>query len=246
IATLYDPQHPDNKRYPAPRDRESNIAWTEHERSRASKATVPTSITDLRTKLEAMYDSGKRMSADSYVQVPVNLIRDTLTIRGQGNSLIAGICTSIPEPMRRDMMDRLTACFQNNPFETVEAGSMDVSRTFEVIHFSWYNRHCTQGHSAPSDIPPSLMSRKGCSRTNHEQFIPYTSKDVEEHQSIYQAIKTILEDIFHCIDDKLRDMLPTEYEHLEATASFLPDNNTSPVHPFVGLVINLNVVTRAH
>ena len=41
-------------------------------------------------------------------------------------------------------------------------------------------------------------------------------------------------------------MLPNEYRHLEAIASILPDGNTSPVHPFVGLVINLNAVTRAH
>ena len=41
-------------------------------------------------------------------------------------------------------------------------------------------------------------------------------------------------------------MLPDEYCHLEAIASILPDGNTSPVHPFVGLVINLNAVTRAH
>ena len=41
-------------------------------------------------------------------------------------------------------------------------------------------------------------------------------------------------------------MLPDEYRHLEAIASILPDGNTSPVHPFVGLVINLNAVTRAH
>ena len=41
-------------------------------------------------------------------------------------------------------------------------------------------------------------------------------------------------------------MLPNEYNHLEATASILPDNNTSAVRPFVGLVINLNVITAAH
>ncbi|KAH9910562.1 uncharacterized protein B0H18DRAFT_860839, partial [Fomitopsis serialis] len=240
IVTSYDPQHPINKHYPAPRerDRESNIAWTEHERSRASKAVEPTSIQDLESQLESMYVSGKRTSVDSYVRVPVHLIQDALTIRGVDNSLIACIWTSIPEVLRRDLIDGIAACFETDPFKTMVAESMDGRETFQVLHFSWYNRHCTQGHSAPSHIPPSLMSRKGCSRTNHDQFLPYTSKDMEEHRDIYEAIKKIL--------GPLRETLPLEFERLEATASFLPDNNTSAVHPFVGLVVNLNVVTRAH
>ena len=41
-------------------------------------------------------------------------------------------------------------------------------------------------------------------------------------------------------------MLPEEYTRLEATASILPDNNASAVRPFLGLVINLNVITTAH
>ena len=41
-------------------------------------------------------------------------------------------------------------------------------------------------------------------------------------------------------------MLPEEYARLEASATILPDNNTSAVHPFLGLVVNLNVVTTAH
>ena len=41
-------------------------------------------------------------------------------------------------------------------------------------------------------------------------------------------------------------MLPSMYDHLEVTASLLPDNNTSAVRPFLGLVINMNVVTTTH
>lgn len=37
-----------------------------------------------------------------------------------------------------------------------------------------------------------------------------------------------------------------EYERLEATAAILPGNNVSAVSPFAALVVNLNVVTRAH
>lgn len=41
-------------------------------------------------------------------------------------------------------------------------------------------------------------------------------------------------------------MLPGVYERLDAYARILPGNNTAVSAPFLGLVINLNVVTAAH
>ncbi|EPS96417.1 hypothetical protein FOMPIDRAFT_1130348, partial [Fomitopsis schrenkii] len=117
---------------------------------------------------------------------------------------------------------------------------------FETLHFSWYNRHCTTGHSAPTDVQPLMMNRAGLSRTNHAQLIPYTSKDVADYSTIYEKIKAVLDDVFAWIDKQVAHMLPSEYEHLSATASLLPDNCASAVRPFVGLVINLNVSTLAH
>lgn len=40
--------------------------------------------------------------------------------------------------------------------------------------------------------------------------------------------------------------MPGTYEHLEAYARILPGNNQAVGAPFLGLVINLNVVTAAH
>ncbi|KAH9910583.1 uncharacterized protein B0H18DRAFT_963097 [Fomitopsis serialis] len=241
IITSYDPEKKNNLRYPAPRDKAQNIAWTETARSWARKAIVP---------LQETYKDGERISQDAFVRVPMNLISDALNIRGRDNGLIASICTSMPDAMKRNLMDGLVACFDSDPFKPIDSNSANGERTFEAIHFSWYNRHCTssslQGHSAPADIPPALLSRAGCMRTNHGQFVPYVSKDMEDHQAIYQSLKNIFADVFSWIDEKLQTVLPMEYERLEATASILPGNNVSVVNPFVGLVVNLNVVTRAH
>ncbi|EPS94073.1 hypothetical protein FOMPIDRAFT_1079184, partial [Fomitopsis schrenkii] len=115
--------------------------------------------------------------------------------------------------------------------------------TFEALHFSWYNRHCTTGESAPADVQPMLLR---LSRTNYDQFIPYMSKDVSDHHAVYQAVKTILRDVFDWVSEKLKEVLPLEYDRLDATASVLPDYNVSAVHPFVGLVLNFNIASRAH
>ncbi|KAH9924497.1 uncharacterized protein B0H18DRAFT_847061, partial [Fomitopsis serialis] len=246
ILTSYDSQTVTNRRYPAPRDKEENIAWTENARSIASKASAPVSLQELEFQLQTAYTAGERANPNAYIRVPVNMIPDVLTIRGQDHSLVAGIFTSMPDTMKRTLIDRLLASFNSDPFKTVDANSATGERTFQAIHFSWYNRHCTQGHAAPADIPPSLLSRAGCTRTNHGQFLPYMSRDMEDHQAIYQSLKSVFADVFGFIDDQLQTFLPREYEVLEATAAILPGNNVSVVSPFVGLVVNLNVVTRAH
>ena len=40
--------------------------------------------------------------------------------------------------------------------------------------------------------------------------------------------------------------MPGTYEHLDSYVRILPGNNTAVSAPFLGLVINLNVVTAAH
>lgn len=40
--------------------------------------------------------------------------------------------------------------------------------------------------------------------------------------------------------------LPDIYDFLEMDCNLLPSNQTSPVEPFLGFVVNLNVVSRCH
>jgi hypothetical protein len=45
---------------------------------------------------------------------------------------------------------------------------------------------------------------------------------------------------------KLIERLPDIYQDLSIFADILPGNEASPVHPFGGFVLNINVITRAH
>ncbi|KAA1479218.1 hypothetical protein DENSPDRAFT_855287 [Dentipellis sp. KUC8613] len=64
-------------------------------------------------------------------------------------------------------------------------------------------------------------------------------------------MKIIFEEVFQWIEqelfwqplnlDQLQDKLPWEYELLSMDAQFLPGNALSPVHPFLGFVVNLNL-----
>ncbi|KAI0708140.1 hypothetical protein C8Q72DRAFT_790818 [Fomitopsis betulina] len=151
--------------------------------------------------------------------------------------------------MHHDLLDRLISCFNSDPLCDVDSTSSapEGQTTFQALHFSWYNRHSTKGHAAPTDVQPLLLTRLGRSRTNYGQFIPYVSKDITDYAAVYQAVKNILHDVFDWLQEKVHTIfLPIEYERLEATVSVLPDYNISAVHPFVGLVLNFNIATCAH
>ncbi|EGO05118.1 hypothetical protein SERLA73DRAFT_149362 [Serpula lacrymans var. lacrymans S7.3] len=93
--------------------------------------------------------------------------------------------------------------------------------TFEALHFSWYNRHCTK-------------------------LVPYTSKEIQDHTDIYQRHKNVFADLFEWINEMLATYLPAKYLVLKQHAELLFGNNTSAVCPFLGLVVNINVSTKAH
>ncbi|KAI0721752.1 hypothetical protein C8Q72DRAFT_787759, partial [Fomitopsis betulina] len=91
---------------------------------------------------------------------------------------LASVCTSMPMDMKCTLTERFVACFESDPLYTRIEASDPLEQPYETLHFSWYNRHCTQGHDAPQDTLPRMMKRTGLSRTNYGQLIPYTSSDI--------------------------------------------------------------------
>ena len=108
-----------------------------------------------------MYSSGRRLSQETYTRVPLErvqyvksgvflsrvaltVIRDVLTIVDIHGGLVASVCTSMPNIMKQTLTERLVACFDNDPLTHCTTATEPPGRTFETLHFSWYNRHCTQ------------------------------------------------------------------------------------------------------
>ncbi|EGO28352.1 hypothetical protein SERLADRAFT_405926 [Serpula lacrymans var. lacrymans S7.9] len=91
-----------------------------------------------------------------------------------------------------------------------------------------------------------MLEREDGRRTNYSQMIPYLSKEIKDHGTIYQTIKVVFADLFHWIHDVIELQLPEEYKLLAEVTSILPGINLSPIFPFLSLVINLNVSTKGH
>lgn len=70
--------------------------------------------------------------------------RDILTIKGTHDYLMACICTSMPDGMKKNLTERLVSCFKSNPLTARSTANDPLTVPYETLHFSWYNRHCTK------------------------------------------------------------------------------------------------------
>ncbi|EGN97242.1 hypothetical protein SERLA73DRAFT_74955 [Serpula lacrymans var. lacrymans S7.3] len=247
IPTSYNHSLAANKVFQAEHDHNANVLWTEKERERAVRGHVATDTNDLRTQLQSLYQGGVKATCGTYLRIPASVILgQSLNIRNSDGSLMVFVCTSLPDCIRSSLQPKLLAAFENNEPPTQKPGQHDEDDMFEALHFSWYNRHCTIGDDAPTEISPLMLEREDGRRTNYSQMIPYLSKEIKDHSTIYRTIKVVFADLFHWIHDVIELQLPEEYKLLAEVASILPGNNLSPIFPFLSLVINLNVSTKGH
>ncbi|KII89483.1 hypothetical protein PLICRDRAFT_109188 [Plicaturopsis crispa FD-325 SS-3] len=245
IHTSFDAHASSNKRFPAERDRDKNLQWTDCERGKVERSVACSDIDSFESKLASHYKNGVRID-DKYIRISTEDIPNQIVnVRDSNDDLLAFICTTMPESMRQNLTANLMACFAPHQ-SLIPTDSRDAEKfTFETLHFSWYNRHCTKGSSAPTDIHPYQMERDGA-RTNHGQFIPYPSKEMKDHESIYARLKVIFDEVFEWISSELSAHLKDEYEILCQVADVIPGNNRPAGYPFLSVVINLNVQTKAH
>lgn len=73
-----------------------------------------------------------------------------MTIRTSTGGLLASICKSMPQSLREHLTDRLTACFEEGALKDLDtAQCAGGEHIFQALHFSWYNRHCTEVSGSP-------------------------------------------------------------------------------------------------
>ncbi|EGO02487.1 hypothetical protein SERLA73DRAFT_69992 [Serpula lacrymans var. lacrymans S7.3] len=247
IPTLYNYSLAANKVFQAEHDYNVNILWTEKGREQAVKGHVATDTNDLQTQLQSLYQDSVKATCEMYLRIPANIILgQSLNICNSDDSLMVFVCTSLLAYICSSLQQKLLAAFENNQLLTEKPGQHDEDDIFEALHFSWYNRHCTRGDDAPTEILPLMLEREDGRCTNYSQMIPYLSKEIKDHSTIYQTIKVVFADLFYWIHDVIELQLPEEYELLAEVASIFPGNNSSPIFPFLSPVINLNVSTKGH
>jgi hypothetical protein len=194
----------------------------------------------LSLQLADLYCKGVKKSPNSYLVLPMEIIPKCvmsisaivvrhklmsvnrshhLELRNKDGSLMAFVSTGLPSHIRSALEVNLLAALEKQDLlaETDTRSHGSPSQSFQAMHLSWYNRHCTkvshiwllppsairalviyQGHEAPKDVQPWLLEKEG-KRTNHGQVIPYISLDLQQHQRIYGTISRVYADLFEWV-----------------------------------------------
>ncbi|TFY59839.1 hypothetical protein EVG20_g7638 [Dentipellis fragilis] len=230
VETSYNRNHPNNRKASAPsQNRVRNKVWTECQCKKAEESLV--------NPVSSMGDLENRLSASVPGHVRIN---------NSDDSLMAFVCTSLPEYLRNCLASSLKQCVGDAAFKDVESRGDCQNFSFSEYHFSWYNRHATKGINAPAGISPVNLSVKGARRTNHSQMLPYLSADMEKHDDVFKDLRDMFQDVIRHVEAKLKECLPEEYKLMMVDAEFLPGNAQLFVRPFLGWVVNINIVAEAH
>ncbi|EGO30874.1 hypothetical protein SERLADRAFT_404855 [Serpula lacrymans var. lacrymans S7.9] len=223
VSTTFQNMAEGNRQYSAPRDPGTNYEWTKSESERASRAIKVTDVEDLTAKIQKHYDGGVHTDPSAYLYIPSSIVPSIpLLLKNSNDSLMLFLNSSMPESIRTTLLPNFQSCLgSTTSLHHVDSAVEGKGFTFEALHFSWYNRHCTK-------------------------LVPYTSKEIQDHTDIYQRHKNVFADLFEWINEMLATYLPAKYLVLKQHAELLFGNNTSAVCPFLGLVVNINVSTKAH
>ncbi|KAF8909033.1 hypothetical protein CPB84DRAFT_1632420, partial [Gymnopilus junonius] len=128
----------------------------------------------------------------------------------------------------------------------VDTESEGINNIFGALHASWYPRFAKNGYGAPSTADPSTLQRDGRRPVNTSLNVPRLSKEIKDNQEVYQMLLDALCPVFEWIYATLKRLFPDTFLSLSISVQFLPNSTTSPVYPFAGFVLNVNVSTRMH
>ncbi|KAG1845832.1 hypothetical protein F4604DRAFT_1688598 [Suillus subluteus] len=221
-------------RFSLSHDKQQNVEWTNQQRELVEQGEDVEDIKDIRLKLQVFYPEGRKVEG-AYLRIPMSALSgDSLNLWNADGSLMAFICPSMPDTMRKTLYPKLQGCFNGlNVFKN-NTGDPDEDKSecpFSTVLFSWWNHYGLSANGRP---------------INFTQCLPYPDKDVFQYEQLYLNIQTAFQKEFEWIEGVLRRAFPEEYRVLVELVELLPGNVDSPVAPFLSLVLNVDVSTLAH
>ncbi|KAJ3549360.1 hypothetical protein NMY22_g923 [Coprinellus aureogranulatus] len=244
IETKYDPDLAKHRKLPYKRNRESIKKVTEQHKEWAKKAKIPTSAESTVNMVRDQLEKGHKGNANVYVNFRTKLFQDHIVrITDKDGNLVATILADMPVDTARKAFAEIDRIFPN----VIKAwNSSGHGGTFYSLHLTYYNRYSKKGTGAPVNAEPSTIRRLGKQNVSTKVNIPRESKESEEYFVEKDELQKALDPMFRWISKRLKQLLPDTYEILSEAVEILPLGDTVPAHPFMGFVLNFNVVTRIH
>ncbi|KDQ50669.1 hypothetical protein JAAARDRAFT_141616, partial [Jaapia argillacea MUCL 33604] len=133
-----------------------------------------------------------------------------------------------------------------NPLTPMDSSALGINHRFDNFHWSWYNRHSTQGHEAPIDVHPFHCKKVHVTHTNYTQLTPRLSVETRQYNVIYHNMEIIFDDLFDWNHDLVHKFFPEDYNSLSEFCNELPLDARPACYPLSALVVNLDVTTKGH
>ncbi|KAJ8503305.1 hypothetical protein ONZ45_g10968 [Pleurotus djamor] len=215
---------------------------TQQERQNAQKAQDVQSLQTLSSLLASFYNQGEKPKK-AYVRIPSGIEGNLpLMVKSQAEELVF-LRGCLPSHLRDNLLSKVITIFGNLKERNRKSKE---NGQWTSIHFDFYNRNSTNGSEAPQDIRLSLLTKEGNKTAQPSLFLPRPSADIKLFPKAYQDLQELFHDVFESLRLQLESLLPLEYKIEKMFADIFPGVDISPVFPFSGIVVNLNVQTLIH
>ncbi|KAG2139899.1 hypothetical protein BD769DRAFT_1384213 [Suillus cothurnatus] len=170
-----------NTRFSLSHDQQQNVEWTNQQRELAEQGEDVEDIEDICLKeLQQFYPEGHKAEG-AYVHISMSALSgDSLNLWNADGNLMAFICPSMPDTMRKMLYPKLQGCFNSlNVFKN-HTGDPDEDESkclFSTVLFSWWNHYGLSGVDAPANVHPYYLQANG-HLINFTQCLPYPDKNV--------------------------------------------------------------------
>ncbi|KAJ3834091.1 hypothetical protein F5878DRAFT_645412 [Lentinula raphanica] len=161
---------------------------------------------------------------------------------------IVSVDATLSEDRRLFLMNAVEALCKATGVKIQELNTsrMSINREFKVWHLSYYAKYgqsyLGQGDDIPEDFHPLHVQRSDGGKVNHCQFFVRASKDLQvfgrEFSALSEAIGPILQKL---VEKRLARDQDIFGKAVEAMVDVMPLQGFTPVRPFTGLVINVNM-----
>ncbi|KAF8184853.1 hypothetical protein BJ912DRAFT_927667 [Pholiota molesta] len=213
--------------------KKQRFTYTEIQRNKAQAAIVAENLDDFQAKIQSQLEKGRRANDQAYVRLSTTILNNSssqpIRINNQKEDLIAMILPHMPEDIRGTLLDQLRIICPN-------LGKVDSA-----------SEGAGHGDGTPSNAEPTtLVKNHKRKRTNTCQNIPRRSNELKDNPEPYCMLQDTFKPLFAWLEAQIKALLPKSYMALSHFVDILPYSDISPVYPFGGFVVNINVTTKIH
>ncbi|KLO18442.1 hypothetical protein SCHPADRAFT_886155 [Schizopora paradoxa] len=228
------------------KNKDERKALTPSLREKAAKSRATTRALDIdELQEQVLHRDNDSESRLKYIDKKFIASNPALRIESSDGHFLVCVSSSMPSDLKGTLLDEIRAIIQFEDFQCMS--STDPRWNMIAYHLDIYFRYGTSPDNLPLDKCKDLSQPKGTAKNSFvfRTLTPHSSLEKVENEEIYVGISKMKE-TFDFLRQATEHYLPDEYIEQETLTNDLALNQTSPFHPFTGVVLNINCCSFVH